>query len=162
MEELKTVKMRGRKPERLWYPVNRWRNTNDFLEITVKANEEAFIAPDGVTLIPDTWDLIRANSLAMAIPGKDFYCLDEYYRRTYRFKVTASGLLKEPTLAAERGEQGLAVTDKLYIADGQVYVTDLEGNVERRIDLPVRPAALAVVGDVLYAACRDKFYRVKL
>ena len=162
MEELKTVKMRGRKPERLWYPVNRWRNTNDFLEITVKANEEAFLAPDGVTLIPDTWDLIRANSLAMAIPGQDFYCLDEYYRRTYRFKVTATGFLKAPELVTERGEQGLAVTDKLYIADGQVYVTDLEGNVERRIDLPVRPAALAVVGDVLYAACRDKFYRVKL
>ena len=162
MEELKTVKMRGRKPVRVWYPVNRWRNNNDFLRITVTANDEAFLAPDGVTLIPDTWDLIRANSLAPAEPGKDFYCLDEYYRRTYKFKVTASGLLKEPVLTAERGEQGLAVTDKLYIADGAVYVTDFEGKAERKIDLPVRPAALAVVGDILYAACRDRFYRVKL
>ena len=162
MEDLPLVKMRGRKPERLWYPVNRWRNTNDFLDITVKANEEAFLAPDGVTLIPDTWDLIRANSLALAVPGEDFYCLDEYYRRTYKFKVTASGLLKDPVLVAERGEQGLAVTDKLYIADGQIYVTDLDGKVERKIDLPVRPAALAVVGKVLYAACRDKFYRIAL
>ena len=161
-EELKTAKMADLKPERVWYAANRWRNTNDWLRITVTQTEEAFVAPDGKTIIPDQWDLIRANSLAAAVPGKTFFCLDEYYRRTYAFDVNENGWLENPTLVAERGEQGIAEGDKLYIADGNILVMNKEGGIEKEIDVALRPAALALANGYIYAACRSSLFRFKI
>lgn len=161
-EELKTAKMADLKPERVWYAANRWRNTNDWLRITVTQTEEAFVAPDGKTIIPDQWDLIRANSLAAAVPGKTFFCLDEYYRRTYAFDVNENGWLENPTLVAERGEQGITEGDKLYIADGNILVMNKEGGIEKEIDVALRPAALALANGYIYAACRSSLFRFKI
>jgi len=163
MTLLPIAKMADLTPEVVWHPANRWRNTNDWLDITVKEVDEAFVAPDGKTVIPDTWDLIRANSLSPAYPGKPFFCLDEYYRRTYVFDVDKHGWLKNPTLFAERGEQGLTVTDeKVYLADGDILVYNKEGKLEKKLDIALRPAALAISGGYIYAAARQSLFRFKI
>lgn len=162
MTMLETCKMADVKPLRIWHPANRWRNNNDWLESTIRQTEEGFLALDGKTVIPDTYDLIRANSLVMAEPGKAFFSVDEYYRRTYKFDVDEHGWLKNPVLFAENGEQGIAVGEKVFVADGQILVFDKDGNYEKTIEVALRPAALAVSGGYVYAACRSSLFRFKI
>ncbi len=161
-EELKTARMADLKPEKIWYSANRWRNNNDWLEITVTKTEEAFVAPDGKTVIPDQWDLIRAGSLIAAEPGKKFYSVDEYYRRTYAFDVAENGWLENPALIAEYGEQGIADGEKLYVADGNILVMDKDGKVEKEIAVALRPSSLALANGYIYAACRSSLFRFKI
>ena len=45
------------------YPSNRWRDYHDFNENVIFRPEKAFLAPDGVTIIPQQYDLVRCSSL---------------------------------------------------------------------------------------------------
>jgi Pectate lyase superfamily protein/SMP-30/Gluconolactonase/LRE-like region len=130
------------------YPSNRWRDYHDFSKVTVNRNDQCFVAPDGMTVIPVCYDLARSCGLNEAYPGKHLYTCDEYDKRTVRLDVGSDGFLSNMTSFAEKGEFSV-VTDKngnVYIADGEVYIFDKEGNQKSLIRIPERPSGMTFGG----------------
>ena len=167
MQVLKTVPMgAGLKPAKVLYPANRWRDNNDYLTVTLKKPQECFVAPDGVTIIPVTYDLIRANSLLEARPGRPFYAADEYYKRTVRFSVSPEGYLGDAKVFAERGEYNIAVdaAGNVYVPDGEIAVYSKSGELLREIAVPERPACIlfgGTDGKTLFITARSSLYAVR-
>jgi hypothetical protein len=167
MQPLRTAAMGTvAKPAKALYPANRWRDGNDYLSITVRKPTECFIAPDGVTIIPMCYDLIRACSLLEAYPGKTCYGADEYYKRTVSFRVEADGTLADPKVFAERGEYNVAVdaAGTVYVPDGQINVYDKTGKLVEEIAVPERPACLLFAGPdgkSLFITARSSLYMLR-
>jgi len=130
---------------RALYPAHRWRDFHDFNTITVSKATDCYAAPDGVTVIPIVYDLARSTALAAAYPGRPLYLSDEYDKRTVQVQVDPQGHLSGLTYFAERGEFATAVDGKgrVYIADGDVYVYDANGQLLRRIGTPERPTGIS-------------------
>jgi len=149
------------------YPSNRWRDFHDFDHVSLFVPEYCFVAPDGVTIIPEQYDLARSSSIAEAVPGQPFYGTDEYGKRTVRMQVELDGTLTNLTHFTEQGEFG-AVTDKegnVYVIDGHVYVFNKEGEYIRVIETPERPASIIIGGkdgNTLFMAARTSLYQVRL
>lgn len=149
--------------ERSLHPTNRWRDSSDYLQEVIRPTTECYVAPDGVTIIPCYYDLMRTNALQAAVPGENFYGIDEYNKRTYRFEVDEKGFLRSPQLFAERGEVGTAVDANglVYAADGQILLYDAAGSYAGEINVPERPGAIIITEDnVLYAVARTSLYRL--
>ncbi|MDU1890519.1 MAG: glycosyl hydrolase family 28-related protein [Dysgonomonas sp.] len=130
------------------YPSNRWRDYHDFNTAVMYKPEECFVAPDGVTIIPCQYDLARTCALLEAYPNKPFYTSDEYDKRMVKLDVDSYGNLSNLTYFVEMGEFGSTV-DKdgnLYVADGQVYIFDKDGNKTGQINSPERPLTLTFGG----------------
>ncbi|MCU7549814.1 SMP-30/gluconolactonase/LRE family protein [Chitinophagaceae bacterium LB-8] len=145
------------------YPSNRWRDYHDFNKVTVNKPKEAFLAMDGVTIIPEVYDLARSNALIEAFPGKTVYATDEYDKRTVRLQVSREGYLDSLQYFAERGEYN-NVTDSagnLYIADGQIYIYDASGKQKGMIEVPERPVTICLAGKdgrSLFITTRSSLY----
>ncbi|MXV17088.1 glycosyl hydrolase family 28-related protein [Hufsiella ginkgonis] len=149
------------------YPANRWRDYHDFNTVTVARPKEAFVAPDGVTIIPVVYDLARSNSLAEAFPGKPVYLADEYDKRTVKCSVDAAGYLSDLTYFVENGEYSSATDAQgnLYVADGEIYVFDRTGKQTGVIKTPERPVTIAFGGkerEYLFFTGRSGFYQTKI
>lgn len=146
------------------YPANRWRDNSDYLTITAKKTQQYHIAPDGVTVIPVTYDLIRSNALLEAFPGKPFYAADEYNKRTILFAVNADGSLANPQIFIEKGEYNVGVDAEgnIYVPDGEVYVYDKNGKMIDEIQIPERPATVVVAGKTLFITARTSLYSIEL
>ncbi|MFW5961478.1 MAG: SMP-30/gluconolactonase/LRE family protein [Halanaerobium sp.] len=166
MEVLKLVDLDSIKEvHKALYPANRWRGSNDYLSISVKKPEICYLAPDGQTIIPDCYDLIRATSLLAAYPGLKFNAVDEYNKRTVSFDTTEKALLKNPKTFVEKGEYNLALDNNshLYIADGDIYVYNENSELLDEIIMPERPAPICFGGQqrkTLYVTARSSLYRV--
>ena len=165
-QPLKRISMSGTSSiYKALYPSNRWRDYHDFNKVSVNRNEECFVAPDGVTIIPVCYDLARSCSLAEAYPGRHVFICDEYDKRTVRLDVDSTGYLLNLTGFAEKGEFS-SVADKsgnVYIADGDVYVYDRNGNQTGMIRIPERPSGLAFGGkdkNTLFVTGRSTLYCV--
>lgn len=147
------------------YPSNRWRDSHDFNKVVVTRNEECFIAPDGVTIIPVCYDLARSSGLCEAFPGKQVYTADEYDKRTVRLDVDSKGYLSNLVPFAEKGEFS-SVSDKhgnVYVADGDVYIFDKNGKQTEMIRIPERPSTIAFGGkdkNTLFVTGRSALYSV--
>jgi len=153
-------------PYKILYPSHRWRDFHDFNTVTVNRPAECFVAPDGVTVVPDVYDLARSTALAAAFPGQPFYATDEYDKRTVRLSVSPDGYLSLLTYFVERGEF-VAVTDKagnVYIADGEVYRYDPQGRQSLLIRTPERPTGITLSGDqkTLYVTGHNGLYEITL
>lgn len=139
----------------------------DFQKIVLDVPEYCYIAPDGKTIIPEQYDLIRANCLGAAYPGKNFYCVDEYYKRTYRLQVNKKGSLYQPEVVVEEGDF-CAMKDKnelLYVLDGQIRIYNEEGSMIRQIEVPERPSTIAFGGkdgNILFITARSSVYAIEL
>ena len=149
------------------HPANRWRDGHDFLEVSVNKPAKCFVAPDGVTIIPVCYDLMRATNLLEAYPNKPFYTVDEYNKKTALFDVDSKGYLENPRIFAEKGESNIAIDhkDNIYIPDGQVYVYSPEGNLLDEIKVPKRPSGVVIAGenrDALFIAARSSLYAVSI
>lgn len=142
------------------YPSNRWHDFHDFNDVAVYVPATCFVAPDGKTIIPRMYDLARCSSLLEAYPGRPFYLVNEYDRRTVVTDVAADGTLSNLRYFVEDGEFGLAVDGKgnVYLADGEVQVYDSKGNHIRTIHVPERPSTLAICGSKLYITGRKGVY----
>jgi sugar lactone lactonase YvrE len=167
-----------------WLPVNRWRDSHDWLAANTRHEALHYVSPDGSIFVPahesyplaaqpgrnrglGTIDLVRAYALAPAILGKPFYVSDEFAQKTWRFTVQADGSLTEPTLFAEEGEAGNAVDAEgnVYVCAGQIFVYDRMGKQIDVIEVPERPGALAFGGTdrrTLFIAARTSLYSVRL
>ena len=149
------------------YPSNRWRDFHDFNTVVMFRPEECFLAPDGVTIIPNQYDLARGSSLLEAAPGKPFYASDEYDKRMVRMDVAADGALSNLEYFVEWGEFGSTTDDEgnLYVADGQIHIFDNEGNRKGIIRTPERPSAIRFGGrdnNTLFITARSGFYGVRI
>lgn len=148
------------------YPAHRWRDTHDFNLISVTPPAECFVAPDGVTIIPEVYDLGRSTSVLEAIPGKPFYAVDEWDDRTVRMDVDNYGKLSNLTYFAEAGEFGSAVDrdGNVYLGVGRIYVYDKNGTPKGSIKTPERPTSLCF-GDsdhgLLFFTSRGSLFSVK-
>lgn len=149
------------------HPANRWRDDNSYLEFTVQDTEDVYVAPDGVTVIPDFYDLIRSNTLVPAVPGKTALAVDEYYKRIMAFDVSEKGFLRNVRTFLEHGEYSVIndlENDRVYVADGDLLVCNAAGEILKRITMEDRPGTLALSpeGDVLFVTARSNVYAVKV
>ena len=142
------------------YPSNRWRDYHDFWTNVIFRPEKCFVAPDGRTIIPQQYDLVRSTTLIEAVPGKRVFLSDDYDRRVVSAAVAADGSLSDPKIFVERGEFGVAVdaAGNVYVADGEVLVYGPNGAYKRTIRVPERPASLTIVGNKLYITARSGVY----
>ncbi|WP_288861218.1 glycosyl hydrolase family 28-related protein [uncultured Bacteroides sp.] len=146
------------------YPAHRWRDLHDFDEISVRKPEYCFVAPDGVTVIPEQYDFARSSSVLEAVPGRPFYVADEYNHRLVRMDVNPDGTLENLTHFLNHGEFGSAIDGQgnVYVAEGHIYVFDKQGNVVKEIRVSERPTSIVVAGNdgnTLFIAARSSLYR---
>ncbi|KAA6341552.1 hypothetical protein EZS27_010645 [termite gut metagenome] len=149
------------------YPSNRWRDFHDFNTVVMSKPELCFVAPDEKTIIPDQYDLARSSSLLEAYPGKPFYASDEYDKRMVRMDVAIDGTLSNLKYFVEWGEFGSTVDEEgnLYVADGQIYIFDKDGNQKNIIDVPERPSSIQFGGkdrNTLFITSRSTLFCVKI
>jgi hypothetical protein len=149
------------------YPANRWRDSGDFLFASVQKPKDCFVAQDGVTVIPVTYDLMRACSLSEAYPGKRFFAVDEYYKRTVQFQVTTEGYLTNPQIFVENGEFNVVThpNGEVYIPDGEINVFNTHGERTKVVHVPERPACVIFAGknnETLFITARKSFYRMSM
>jgi hypothetical protein len=132
--------------QKTFYPASRWHYTFD--KAAEYFPDSAFVAPDGVTFIQETYDIGRCAQLNPAIPGQDIFASDEISKRTVRMKSDENGKLSGLTEVLSRGETS-TVVDKdgnLYVADGQIFVYDKNLKEINRINLPERPISMTFGG----------------
>ncbi len=147
------------------YPSNRWRDFHDFNQVSVFVPEMCWVAPDGVTIIPECYDLARTSSLLEAFPGKPFYASDEYDKRMVKMDVSPDGKLSNLSYFVERGEFGSAVdaSGNLYVADGQIYIYDKDGHETGMIEVSERPSTITFGGEdgkTLFITGRSRFFSI--
>lgn len=140
-----------------------------------------FVSPDGTTVLPvgesfltgaSGWGVklspqIRSFGLARAIPGKPFYISDESNLRTWKADVDSDGGLSDFKLFAENGGESVATDAQgnVYLAAGEIYVYDPNGNLIDTIETPRRPIQLLFGGrdrKTLFFTARDSIYSVRM
>lgn len=149
------------------YPANRWRDSHDFNTIAIQAPENCFVAPDGVTIVPECYDLARCSAVLEAVPGKPFYAADEYDARMVKMDVAADGRLSNLKYFVEQAEFGSAMDDdgNLYVANGQIYIYNPAGEKIGVIKVPERPSTIQFGGQdrgILFITARSSFYAVRV
>ncbi|HET6556725.1 MAG TPA: glycosyl hydrolase family 28-related protein [Prolixibacteraceae bacterium] len=168
MQPLKRVKSTDvSNVKRVIYPTHRWRS--DFEKVAQSMPGNSFLAPDGVTIVPETYDLGRSVQLMAVTPGQALpvYVSHEDPKITYRFEVALDGKLTNMQKAFPRGEYSL-LTDTdgtLYLAEGQIFVFDKNGKEQKRINLDERPLSMAIGGkdkNYLFVTTSAAVYKVKI
>ena len=149
------------------YPSNRWRDYHDFNIVSVTPPENCFVSPDGVTIIPECYDLARSSSILEAFPGKPFYAADEYDRRMVKMDVAKDGKLSNLQYFIEQAEFGSAIDleGNIYVAAGQIYIFDKKGNKTGKIEVPERPSSIqfgGIDGKTLFITARSSLYAVRI
>ena len=133
---------------RVWHPGARRRP--DFQPIAENMPEYSYLATDGATAIPETFDLFRCSALFPVSPGQaqPVYVGDELNRTTVEFSVAADGSLRQKGIFAPFS-QYCSISDaegNVYIADGDILIYGKDGGLQRRIPMEDRPISLAIGG----------------
>lgn len=153
------------KPELVYYPGNRWRDGSDFREVVKYNPKEAYIAPDGKTIIPCHYDLIRANNLSKGIPGEKLYSVDEMYKRVYACDILENGLLDNPVSVAGQGDFCVVKTeDSIFVCDDNIKIYDVDGKMKKIVTLPERATTIGLdkAGKkIQYITARNRVYVIK-
>ena len=153
--------------EKVIFPANRWRDSHDFYTVSVYTPKNCFVAPDGVTIIPEYYDLARASSVIEVSPGKSYYSTDEYDNRVAKVDVDDSGKAVHVSPFIEQGEVAAATDDagNVYVAEGQIYIYDSNGKKTGMIKVPERPSSIILGGKdhkTLFITARSSLYAVKI
>jgi len=166
MQPLKLIKTSdAENVKRVIHPAHRWRS--NFGEIAMNIAETSFLAPDGVTIIPNTYDLGRSVQLMAVVPNQaqPVYVTHEDPKITYRFDVDSTGRLYNMEKFIPRGEYCNLVDDSghIYLGEGEIIVFDKKGNELSRIKLDERLQSMTwggKDGDVLYVTTSSALYRI--
>jgi sugar lactone lactonase YvrE len=128
---------------------------------TPKAQE--YVSPDGSIALPAfrVWQQgptdhvgwrwssgLIANGLVGARQGERLFVTNGSENRTYSGTVGQGGTLTDLKPFANRGGESVAVDDRgrVFVANGQVFVYDSDGNQVGRIDVPERPLQILFGG----------------
>lgn len=164
IEKLHKINIGDLEPARVLYPGNRWRDGSDFAEVVQYNPGKAFLAPDGVTIIPCHYDLIRANNLSRSKPGRKLYSVDEMYKRVYQCDITPEGLLTNPIPIIEEGDYRVRkFNEKIYVGDDNIKVYE-NNKLTNIISVPDRPVTFdfgGQKGNTLFVTTRDSIYLIK-
>ncbi|HKK62941.1 MAG TPA: glycosyl hydrolase family 28-related protein [Bacteroidales bacterium] len=155
------------KVERVIHPTHRWRE--NFEAVVTSVAQTSFIAPDGVTIIPNTFDLGRSVQLMAITPNQSepVYVTHENPKITYRFDVDGKGMLSNMSEFVKRGEYSNVYDNQgnLYLAEGLILILGKDGNEIKRIKLDERVNSMTWGGenkDELFLTTNTAFHRVKL
>jgi sugar lactone lactonase YvrE len=162
-------------------PVDHWRNENDFVQAVPVAKPYQYISPDGTAILPagkdfvegqlyygtKMADVLRAFGLGKVAAGRRFYVSDESQERTYSARVDATGTLTDMKLFSERGGESVTTdaAGNVYIAAGQIFVYNPQGESIGSIQVPERPIDLIFGGkdgQTLFILARTSLYSVKI
>lgn len=157
----------ARNVKKVIHPSSRWRG--DFEKVVASLPEHSFLAPDGVTIIPETYDLGRSCALFSVAPGQQesVYAVNEMNKTTVQLTVGSDGRLTEQKVLCPFGQYS-NVTDaegNVYIADGEIFVYDKSGKELRRIQVEERPISLVFGGkqkDILFVTTTRSLYGVRI
>ncbi len=161
-------------------PVNVWRNENDFETAIPERKPFQYVSPDGSTFLPASEDfftghlyygakmesVLRAFGLAPVMPGRTFYICDENGEKTYAANVANDGAISGLKLFTERGGAAVTTDSKgnVYIAAGQVFVYNPQGEQIATIEVPERPLGLVfggADGKTLFIPGRTSLYAIR-
>ncbi|MBN2806523.1 MAG: hypothetical protein JXR22_07670 [Prolixibacteraceae bacterium] len=168
MEPLKRINTEdAHHVERVIYPTHRWRS--DFENVVLGMPKTSFLAPDGVTIVPETYDLGRSVQLVAVTPGQSdpVFITHEDPKITYQLNVGADGKLTNMQKKMARGEYS-NVTDRngnFYLAEGQIIVFDTAGNEIKHLNPNERVNSMAIGGkdkNELFVTTSTSFYRIKI
>ncbi|SDK73360.1 SMP-30/Gluconolaconase/LRE-like region-containing protein [Pedobacter sp. ok626] len=165
MIRMQTDQVKGVK--RVIHPSSRWRG--DFNKTVESMPAYSFVAPDGVTIIPETYDLGRSAALTSVTPGQSepVYIAREIDKVTVKLDVAADGRLINLKESQPQGQYSNVVDSdgNLYIADGQIYVYNKDGKEVKRIMLKERPISITI-GDTdkntLFITTTTSLYKMKI
>ena len=103
--------------QKVIHPSSRWRG--DFDKVVASMPEYSFVAPDGVTIIPDTYDLGRSCALTVTVPGQSepVYIVNEMNKTTVQLSVGVDGRLTEQGIICPYGQYS-NVTDAVRAIAG--------------------------------------------
>lgn len=162
---LDKVKIGSVKPKLIYYPGNRWRDGADYREVVKYNPKEAYIAPDGKTIIPCHYDLIRANNLSKGVPGEKLYSVDEMYKRVYACDILENGLLDNPKVVAGQGDFcAIKSAGTLFVCDDNIKEYGKDGKLERIVKTPERATTIGLDksgANIKYITSTHKVYVVK-
>lgn len=154
-------------PRKVYHPSSRWRG--DFLPVATAVPEKSFVAVDGVTIIPQTFDLFRCSALTPVFPGKDSktFIANEMNKTLVCFDVDADGSLSGGSVFCPFSQysQVCGPDGRMYVADGDVIVFDADGTLVRRVHVPERPISLAFGGkdgSTLFITTERSLYAMKV
>lgn len=154
------------KVERVIHPTHRWRE--NFTEVATRITPNSFLAPDGVTIIPNTFDLGRSVQLMAVSPRQRqlVFVTHEDPKTTYRFQVGDKGKLTDGSEFIPRGEYSNVYDNRgnVYLAEGEIMVLDREGKERRRIALDERVISMTRGGkqkEDLFVTTSTSFYRIR-
>jgi sugar lactone lactonase YvrE len=161
-------------------PVDYWLNENDFPASIGKKKAYQYVSPDGSTFIPagddfvtgklyygtKMHDILRAFGLAPASAGQTFYVSDASEQKTYQTTIADDGTPTNAKLFLNVGGESVAEDSdgNVYIAAGQIYVYNPQGQLLGTIDVPERPSQLLFGGPdkkTLFIAARTSLYSVR-
>ena len=161
----------------LFLPVSDW----TLNRASLSHPTEQFVSPDGTAVLPVgesflggemAWGVklspqIRAFGLSHAIPGKPFYITDESNLRTWKADVNPDGSLTNFQLFAENGGESVTTDSQgnVYLAAGQIYIYDPNGNLIDTIETPQRPIQILFGGSddrTLFITARDSLYSLRM
>lgn len=151
---------------RVYHPSSRWRG--DFTPVSEAMAEESFVAPDGCTIVPLTFDLFRCSAMFPVQPGQDgpVYVANEMNKTTVGFRVNGDGSLKRKSELCPFGQYCTAMdkAGNIYVADGEIFVFDPSGHETGRIRMPERPISMTVggSGDLLFITTTQALYAAKI
>lgn len=153
--------------KRVIYPTHRWRS--DFDTVAESMPETSFIAPDGVTIIPETYDLGRSVQLMAVAPSQSnlVYMSHEDSKTTAKLTVDGKGKLSLVNKDIKRGEYASVTSSDgtLYLAEGQIFMFDGNGNEIKRYNVDERPISMTLGGedeDILFYTTGTSFYRLRI
>jgi sugar lactone lactonase YvrE len=143
-------------------PVDYWVNGKDFPAVVATPKPYQYVSPDRSVFLPagkdfhdgelyygtKMADVLRAFSLAKAVPGQRFYVSDEAEQKTYSASVKQDGTLTDVKLFAEAGGESVTqdAQGNVYLAAGNVFVYDRAGKQIDEIRVPERPIDLIFGG----------------
>jgi hypothetical protein len=153
-----------------------------FAEDVTTPEKEQYVSPDGSIFLPaglvvqqggpDATGRRFSNNLDTygfinAAVGDRIYVASSSEARTYSAVVGADGALSDLRVLAERGGESVAVgpDGNIYVANGQIFVYNPEGEQIGRIDVPQRPINIIFGGDngrTLYILAHRALYSVEV
>jgi Pectate lyase superfamily protein/SMP-30/Gluconolactonase/LRE-like region len=174
---LNPLPLAGAAGKNIFLPMSDW----VFNRYSLSHPAAQFVSPDGTAVLPvgnsfldgeTSWGVksspqIRAFGLARAIPGRPFYVTDESNLRTWKADVNPNGSLGNFRLFTENGGESVTTDSKgnVYLAAGQIYVYDPDGNLIDTIKAPRRPIQILFGGSdghLLFITARDSLYALRM
>ena len=152
--------------KKIFYQSSRYRMGDGSESILSRNVVDAYVSPDGKTIIPISEDLSQTNTLKEYIAGRPFVITNDLNRRTYICQTGENEELVSPILLAEvGGYDAISGPDgNIYIAGDHIYVYDYSGQQVEVIKMPERPYSITFAGqdyNKMYICAGSSLYLYK-